>query len=280
MSFFDIITPVSKKEGCYYMVNDFKKAAVVASGKKSEKEYDKIYHASNEDLKELFSNFSVEGKDVLTVCGSGDQAFYSYLGGANSVDIFDINNLAYYYLYLRKWVIEYMGVYYPPKDIIKNTKLIKNLLNLVVCKTEEEQQALLFWHLLTSRISEDSNADLLYRISNYHRNNVEDVQSLHRLIADKKFRFIEQDITGDIDKSKKYDVVIASNILEYCQGNILKLIRTRDNLHSILKPEGIVVCSSLIRPDDSESLAFEKTIFNSRFDRHSFDSCGYAYQKK
>ena len=54
------------------MVDDYKKAAVVASGNKAEQSYDKIYHASNEDLRKLFSNFSVEGKDVLTVCGSGD----------------------------------------------------------------------------------------------------------------------------------------------------------------------------------------------------------------
>ena len=262
------------------MVNDFKKAAVVASGNKSEKEYDKIYHASNEDLKELFSNFSVEGKDVLTVCGSGDQAFYSYLGGARDVDIFDINKLTYYYFLLRKWAIEYMGVFYPPKNVSKNISWLKNLLGLVTCKNPDEQQALLFWHLFSKSASEDSNADLLYRISNYHRNEVEDVSLLQERMEDKDFKFIREDITGEIEKSKKYDIVIASNILEYCQGNILKLIRTRDNLHSILKPEGIVVCSSLIRPDDSESLAFEKTIFNSRFDRHSFDSCGYAYQKK
>ena len=61
------------------MVEDFEKAASVASGVKSYEDYDKIYHASNENLVRLFDNFSVNGKDVLTVCGSGDQAFMCLL---------------------------------------------------------------------------------------------------------------------------------------------------------------------------------------------------------
>lgn len=268
------------------MVEDFNKASVVASGKKSEVEYDKIYHASNEDLNMLFSNFSVEGKDVLTVCGSGDQAFYSCLGAAKDVDIFDINKLTYYYFLLRKWSIEYLGEYYPPKDISKNRTWLKNLLGLVQCKNYEEQSALLFWHLFMKRASEDNNANLFYNISNYQRNSITDVQSLRERIADKDFGFIREDITGDVEKSKKYDVVIASNILEYCQRNILKLIRTRDNLYSILKPEGIVVCSNLIRPQDSESATCEQTLFRSFFDRYDFTadqdgkSCGYVYQRR
>ena len=270
----------------YNMVEDFESAAVVASGEKVNEDYDKVYHASNEDLTKLFSNFSVEGKDVLTVCGSGDQAFYSYMNGANKVNIFDINKIAYYYLMLRKWSIEYLGEFYPPRDITKNVAWVKNLLNLVQCKNYDEQSVLMFWHLFIKRASEDNNSNLFYRIANYNRNNVEDVELLKEKIAGKGFKFLREDITGDVDKSKKYDVIISSNILEYCQGNILKLLRTRDNFRTLLNPGGIVVCSSLIRSQDAESLAFEKTIFNSSFEREKFSvdedgkTSGYVYIKK
>jgi len=261
------------------MTNDFKQAAIIASGSKEVEGYDKVYHASNENLAELFNNLSVEGKDVLTVCGSGDQAFYSHFGGAKDVDIFDINKLTYYYFLLRKWSIEYLGEFYPPRDISKNTSWIKNLLSLVECKSYEEQSALLFWHLFTKRASEDSNSNLFYHISNYQRNAIDDVEKLRKSIADKEFKFIREDITGEVDKSKKYDIVIASNILEYCQGNILKLIRTRDNLYSLLVPGGMVVCSNLIREPESDSLSLEKTVFRSQFAAQDV-SCGYVYTKK
>ena len=69
--------------------------------------YATIYFHSNERSKEIFSEINVKNKDVLTVLGSGDQAFYLYDNGAKSVDMFDKNKLAIYYYYLRTWVIVY-----------------------------------------------------------------------------------------------------------------------------------------------------------------------------
>ena len=75
--------------------------------------YGKIYFSSNEDLKTIFSNFDFKDKDVLTVAGSGDQAFYSYNDDAKKVDLFDKNKLTIYYYYLRKWIISYYDMFYP-----------------------------------------------------------------------------------------------------------------------------------------------------------------------
>ena len=82
--------------------------------------YNKIYMSSNESLGNLFLNFDISGKDVLTVLGSSDQLFYSYLNGAKKVDCFDINVLARHYYYLRRWAIDYLGMYYPPDSFLKS----------------------------------------------------------------------------------------------------------------------------------------------------------------
>ena len=60
-----------------------------------------------------FDAVNVEGRDVLTVLGSGDQALYMYDRGAKSVYLFDKNNLTLYYYYLRVWTIEYLNEFYP-----------------------------------------------------------------------------------------------------------------------------------------------------------------------
>ena len=40
--------------------------------------YNLLFSASNELLKPIFSNFDFMGKDVLSVLGSGDQAFHFF----------------------------------------------------------------------------------------------------------------------------------------------------------------------------------------------------------
>ena len=75
--------------------------------------YSKIYRYSNEDLCQVFSGFDFNNQDILSVIGSGDQAFYFYDKGAKSVDLFDKNKLAIYHFYLRKWAITYLNDFLP-----------------------------------------------------------------------------------------------------------------------------------------------------------------------
>ena len=72
--------------------------------KEEHTDYGRLYFCSNEPLELLFNNFSVEGKDVLTVLGSSDQLFHTIDRGANSVDTFDRNPYTKYYYYLRSYV--------------------------------------------------------------------------------------------------------------------------------------------------------------------------------
>ena len=107
------------------------------------KGYDKIYFASNENLKKIFSNTDFFGKKVLTVLGSGDQSFYFYNHNASQVDLFDINKLTIYFYYLRIWFIEIYNNFYLPFNF--DNEFLIRLLNKVKPKTEEEQAAYNFW---------------------------------------------------------------------------------------------------------------------------------------
>ena len=55
--------------------------------------YDKVYFETNEKCDKIISNYDVKDKSVLTVLGSGDQAFQFYKHGAKNVDLFDVNKL-------------------------------------------------------------------------------------------------------------------------------------------------------------------------------------------
>ena len=104
--------------------------------------YDKIYYSTNEDLESLLDVFDVEGKDVLSVTGSGDQAFHFHSKGSKNVDLFDINRLTIHYYYLRVWILNYIGDYYPNMDF---ASYIEDLLKRVIPTTEEENISLLYW---------------------------------------------------------------------------------------------------------------------------------------
>ena len=59
-----------------------------------------FYSATNENL-EYLSMLGIDGKDTLTVTGSGDQALNLAFFGASSIETFDINQLTFFALDLK-----------------------------------------------------------------------------------------------------------------------------------------------------------------------------------
>lgn len=257
----------------------------------------KIYFSSNECLENLFHNFSVEGKDVLCVAGSGDQAFQCLSRGASSVDLFDLNKLSKYYFYLRLWGIKYFDSCYPNlNDLFESHNWIKKMVSNIDCSelsNEEEREAFYFWAFyVTKQDLPLFNRYLFNLSSNPYVNDISDLSGLKKTFDGKNISFIHEDICGDkVDLSKKYDLVIMSNILEYCNGDKLVLKRTRDNLNSILNDNGTVICSRIIHNDQDISSIVESDVFSDMFDKEEFSyefdpilekqaAVGYAYKKK
>lgn len=270
--------------------NDLLKTKEVID-EKEDINYSRIYIRTNEELDKLFSCFSVKDKNVLTVLASSDQAFCSYYLGAKSVDTFDKNKLTGYYYYLRKWLIEYMSEFSPSnKKVNLSNEWIYDLLMMVECRSEKEEIAYNYWYVYTMNTLGFLGKNLFYINKDFNKTMISDLEKLKGIIRDKDLSFRCQNICEDIDKSRKYNTVIMSNILEYNSYDRNKLRVCRDNLYDILEDDGEVICTNLI---DKHASSMEQAIFEEKFELENFQvyrsdygfkrdklSVGYCYKKK
>ena len=224
--------------------------------------YDKVYYSTNEDLTSLLNSFNVKGKSILSITSSGDQAFHFYSKGAEKVDLFDSNRLTIHYYYLRTWVIKYMDCYYPNTDF---SSYIKQLLEIVKPKTEEEKESLSFWKKFINRFEIDDINELFCSSS-----------------------FYQVDISEKIDTiPNKYDIVYVSNIRDWIRRRNKAWNVYSDNLYNLLNNNGIVLCSNVVTggPTEEEKRIFEKNFEYKELDERktlsifSFKRPGYVYIK-
>ena len=261
---------------------DIEKTKLVKNGYESDK-YGKIYFHSNERLKDIFSQLDVKDKNVFTVLASGDQAFYFYDNGAKKVDLFDINKLSIYYYYLRVWIINYLGRFYPRTLC---NEFIKDLLDIVEVKSEEEREAVLFWKKYIKNFSNGEINELLYFSENPFLNKINDVSNLASKLKEKKFNFYNIDISGKIEVPNKYNIIYTSNAADYLYHDKKTFESYRDNLDELLDDDGIVVCANVLR---GRASIIEREVFSHKFllsdleyieDKHFCGSPGYVYKRR
>lgn len=242
------------------------------------KNYGRIYYSSSENLDKILERVDVSDKDVLTILGSSDQYFYAYYYGAKKVDSFDINKMTKYYYYLRLWGIEYLDEFYPD---ISNHKYIYELLKLVKVNDKDSEEAYNFWNNYIRKIFPFDNPKLFYINSNI-RSNL-DIDKLNNDIFDKKNNFYHANIKNRFTDNK-YDVIMLSNMLEYCLDDIEVV---RNNISNLLKDDGVVVCSNMLTNGFKEHY-----VFSELFKRESLGTykdsdyfgmefpLGYVYRKR
>ncbi len=241
---------------------DLEKAYNVIYGNCSH-HFDRIYARTNENLTDTLGKFDFNDKNVFSVLASSDQLLKAYCLGARNVDTFDINQLAEYYYYLRKWEYIYDDCLYP---FGKSNDQLLELLHNVIPKYEEELIALKFWKILACS-ARDFNLLSSCRLFNYHsvdyRFDFDELSKIRETFEKQKLSFQKCDIFKPLPASvkSKYDIVIMSNILEYCNGHS-GLVVCRDNLSELLKPGGKAICTrfSFERFD-----SFEKSVIKRDF---------------
>ena len=214
--------------------------------------YTRMYFNSNENLRRILSNFDVKDKNVLSVLGSGDQAFHFYNRGARNVDVFDKNRLAILYFYLRIWFIKYENIYYPPLRM--NKSIIKRLLDKVEPKDVNELDAFNYWHMYLDYF-DDHDTKWLFHPTNpgigYNR-----IDDLNRIKTDYIF-------------NNDYDSYL-------------------ENLDSLLSDDGIIVSTNVLYryPHYKEVKKFiPRFVFSPMpkyydSDKKEFVSPGYVYKKR
>ena len=224
----------------------------------------RIFEQTNEDLKQLFNVYNVYDKDVLTVLASSDQLFSCYYQNARSVDTFDKVYTTLYYYYLRKWLILYRNQMYPSYHFFYDGDVdLYSLVCSVNPTNNDERDAQVFWK--TYLENHDKMADkYLFYISSYTQtkpfdgdlNTIKNIfkQPLHFACMD----MFEQ----NHNINKKYDVLILSNMLEFAKDKN-QLMIVRDNIESLLKDDGIAICTFMIHNRKSEEHFLEADILTS-----------------
>jgi len=219
-----------------------------------------LYQNTNEDLTNVLSVTDFKGKEVLSVMASADQVFSAYYLGANSVDTFDTNRIAYYYFYLRKWcLIKYKEVVIPNhlKKILEALEMYDD--------SKEEEMVSYFWRKVIDKCI-DRNIDFFNNYYLFDFPNAgwtvpysQDIDKMVEIISSKKANFMHQNIFLPINSNKKYHIIILSNILEFMlQKEQDTLI---SNLHQLLLDDGIVICSNLRNNQSKEYKVLEQNGF-------------------
>ena len=207
-----------------------------------------LYPESNEHLCEIFNNVDVSGKDIFTVLGSSDQALSCYYCGAKTIDTFDMVHPSLWYGYLRKWIILNQNRFYPSYHFFTDgDEELYNLICKIVPTNQDEADAQLFWKLYLSKEPHRYMTNyFLFNapICSQDKPFLDDIDSVKHFY-DNPISFKHLNICKPIDTDKQYDVVILSNILEHTVRDKEK-VTARENVESLLKDNGIAVCSSLI----------------------------------
>ena len=259
----------------------------VYDGHNEDDNYNSIYFHSNEYLREIFDAVNVEGKDVLTVLGSGDQALYMYDRGAKSVDLYDKNSLTLYYYYLRVWTIKYLNEFYA--ELYFKNDFLKKLLKYVKPQTEEEMIVYLYWEKFIWYFEEyeDDDFEELFIIGNEPiRNKLYDFYRIMPRIENEQYRFINVDISSEgLYLGKKYDIIYTSNISDRIHS-IKQMETYKNNLLNHLNDNGLLVCADVVRDDRSrlEASIFDRDMEIRRMDEYSYGiehrSPGHVYVRR
>lgn len=230
-----------------------------------------VYFSTNEILDDIFSYIDVKGKNVLSVIGSGDQAFYFYNRGAKNVDLFDINKLAFYYYYLRVWTMKYLNRSYPYRNF--GTRYIRDLLFLVTPSSDDEKKAYDYWKKFVDIFNVKCSDFMLISSFLDLDDHLYDDSGLFGKIEKFKPNFYNIDLTKKADIKSKYDIIYTSNIHEYIEDDSSFKIY-RDNLSKMLNRKGIIVSTNVMNDGPYED---EKNIMGKKFKCKHFPNISYDY---
>lgn len=70
---------------------------------------EKVYSFTNENVSSYSDIYNMNGANMLTILGSGDQYFTAILNGAKNVELIDINIISWYYFVLKFTSIKYLS---------------------------------------------------------------------------------------------------------------------------------------------------------------------------
>lgn len=286
---------------------------LIMSKNKMGKQFEKIYPFSNENIAACLPHFNLQGKDCLTVLGSGDQALDFAYHGAKTIDTFDINPLTKYYFYLKKAALmsnisyqEYIN-FFCFKEYLqyldKNWNAFnEETFNKLVPYLKDDNY--IFWFTLFDTFDfnpveiresnglftsdEFSHQVLSQSIAYLNEKNYyklkEKASSININFLNSNIKDLEPKIT------KKYDFIYLSNIIQYTdtmyEKNILIAVsenrrnglesykNTIKKLEKNLKENGQIIAGYLYTPDIRDG---SESIYDGELRKQIFNEYTYLY---
>lgn len=208
-------------------------------------EFSQIYTFTTENISGYLKYFDLQNKSLLTVGSSGDQILNAYFKGARDITLYDINELAKYYVYLK--IAAILSLDYQEFQIFflkRNTQnkynqdvFSKYLFNKIkpTLKILDFESFIFFdelFHIYTpERIRQylfDDDAYLNKAIKNFNiylRNEIT-YNKLKSIIKTISFKYINGNIFDD-DINGKFDNIFLSNLCTTTDIENLKQLLTK-----------------------------------------------------
>ena len=217
-------------------------------------EFSKIYPFTTENIAGYIDYFDFDDKSLLTVGSSGDQILNAFYNGARDITLFDINEYAKYYVYLKIAAIlslsykEFKAFFFRHglTPFVRNHHMfspelyekIKGNLRLL------DYESFLFFDELFSlyeptkirerMFDDDEDRNVVIKGMNKYLKDEESYNKLQTIIRKISFRYINGNIFEE-DVNGKFDNIFLSNLctvanLEQLKSLLQKL--DRNNLNS------------------------------------------------
>lgn len=216
--------------------------------------FSRAYLFTNENIKGYYENLNMEGKDILTVVGSGDHILNAILKGAKKIDAFDISAFAIMLYYLKEAAIKSLS-YEEFTEYFLRDENPNNLACYSKIRTHLKGNALVFWDFVYENIDPAYFLDsLIFRIRLNPVNMEDSINELCRLseyLEKDKYYELQRKI-GECEVNcycsdckslyqmmSMYDYMFFSNIVQYQKGeDLVKFKNAINRYFKKLKSQG------------------------------------------
>ena len=214
---------------------------------------EKVYGFTNENLGAFKEHFNFDNASVLSVLGSGDQYFESLLNGAKTVDVFDINYLAWYHFILKFTAIRVLSY-----EEFMQMFVSDNLDNLTIyakVRIYLPDEVKYFFDKLISldrKFSSIKIKNIIFdnaKIKNISYFDQETYYRLQSILQNSKLpEFYNCNLLDIQDYTKKaYDIALFSNVYHYLRINVKDY---HDFLSKINSPEILALYTWILNSEE------------------------------
>ena len=223
-------------------------------------EFSRIYSFATENVSSYIDYFNFDNKSLLTVGSSGDQILNAFYNGARDITLFDINEYAKYYVYLKISAIlslsyqEFILFFF--KYVVSPFKQNKYIFSKAIFEKMKDNlrlfdyESYLFFDELFSLyegkqirdrlFDDDEDRKIVIKGINKYLKDEESYNELKSIIRKISFKYICGDIFED-NIDRKFDNIFLSNLCSTVSLEKLKTLIQKLDKNNLKKDGSILL---------------------------------------